>query len=175
MHILKSRVQKYERKILAQFYERKTRNSIIWKFLGNYMLGNSWKLYAGKFLETICGKIRMDAECFLKGVIMAPCYGTILQWQRRPFQNEAHRSERSYSKCRAEDGDAKSMMAPMGAVLHGQAWQRQSESEGFSLMMTRLSVVQGNPTCAPVPRDLAKITLVWYLSMVLHKGDLQLV
>ena len=27
----------------------------------------------------------------------------------------------------------------------------------------------------PAPRNLAKITLVWYLSMELHKGDLQLV
>ena len=35
------------------------------------MLGSSWKLYAGKFLETICWKIRVDTGCFLKGVIMA--------------------------------------------------------------------------------------------------------
>ena len=46
--------QKYERKITsakirAQFYERKTRNSIRWKFLGNHMLEISWKLNAGKF------------------------------------------------------------------------------------------------------------------------------
>ena len=45
------------------------------------MLGNSWKLYAGKFLETICWKIRVDAGCFLKGVIMAQCYGIILRFQ----------------------------------------------------------------------------------------------
>ena len=45
------------------------------------MLGNSWKLYAGKFLETMCWKFRVDAGCFLKGVIMAQCYGTILQFQ----------------------------------------------------------------------------------------------
>ena len=43
--------QKYERKntIQTQFYELKTQNSIFWKFLGNYMLGN--------FLETICWEI----------------------------------------------------------------------------------------------------------------------
>ena len=45
----KSGAQKYKRKIRAQFYEHKTRNSIFWKFLGNYMLGN--------FLETICWEI----------------------------------------------------------------------------------------------------------------------
>ena len=50
----KSRGQNHERKrtsakIRAQFYEHKTRNSIFWQFLENYMLGNSWKPYAGKF------------------------------------------------------------------------------------------------------------------------------
>ena len=41
--------QKYERKIRAQFCERKTRNSIFWKFLGNHMMES--------FLETICWEI----------------------------------------------------------------------------------------------------------------------
>ena len=90
----KSRGQNHERKstsakIRAQFYEHKTRNSIFWQFRGNYMLGNSWKLYAGKFLEiyagkfleTICWKIRVDAGCFLKGVIMAQCWCIILRFQ----------------------------------------------------------------------------------------------
>ena len=44
-------------------YERKNRNSIFWKFLGNYMLGNfletiCWEILGnymlGNFLETIC-------------------------------------------------------------------------------------------------------------------------
>ena len=82
--------EKSSAKIPVQFYERKTRNSIFWKFLGNhmmeiswklyagkclgnYMLGNfletmcweiSWKLYAGKFLETICWDIRVDTSSF---------------------------------------------------------------------------------------------------------------
>ena len=46
-------------------------------------------LYSGNYLETICReilgnhiwKIRLDAGCFLKGVIMAQCYGTILRFQ----------------------------------------------------------------------------------------------
>ena len=59
----------------AQFYERKTRNSIFWKFLGNHMMEISWKLYAGKFLETICWEIRVDTSSFLMRVIMAQCYG----------------------------------------------------------------------------------------------------
>ena len=63
----------------------------------------------------------------------------------------------------------------MGMVLGGQAQQRRSESEGFSLMMTRVSVVRGNCEGAPAPRNVAKIMLVQYLSMELHKGDLQLV
>ena len=66
-------------------------------FFGNYMLGNFWKLYAGNFLElyaekcfgnymlenfleAICWKIRVDAGGFLKGVIMAQCYGIILRF-----------------------------------------------------------------------------------------------
>ena len=44
----KIRAQNHECKIRAQFYERKTRNSIFWRFLGNYVLENFWKLYAGK-------------------------------------------------------------------------------------------------------------------------------
>ena len=60
-----NRWQKYERKIRAQFYERKTWNSIFWKFLGNYMLENSRKLCAGKF-----GWV---PAAFLVGVIMDQC------------------------------------------------------------------------------------------------------
>ena len=33
----------------------------------------------------------------------------------------------------------------------------------------------GERRSAPAPRNLAKITLVWNLSMELHKGDLKLV
>ena len=51
--------------------------------------------------------------------------------------------------------------------------EHRSELEGFSLMMTRVSIAQGNQEGSPAPRNLAKITLVWYLSMELHKGDLQ--
>ena len=61
----------------------------------------------------------------------------------------------------------------MDAVLGGQARQRRNELEGFSLTMTRVSVVRGNRVGAPAPRNLAKITLVQYLSTKLHKGDLQ--
>ena len=67
----KSRAQKYERKIQAQISERKTRNSIFLKFLGNHMMEISWKLnarnffwklYAGNLLmETMCWEIRVDA------------------------------------------------------------------------------------------------------------------
>ena len=46
-----------------------------------YILEIAWKLYAGKFLETICWKIWVAASCFLKGVIMAKCYGIILWFQ----------------------------------------------------------------------------------------------
>ena len=52
-----------------------------WKFLGNHMM-EIWKLYAGNLLmETMCWEIRMDASSFLKGVIMAQCYGITLQFQ----------------------------------------------------------------------------------------------
>ena len=59
----KSRAQKYERKITraksrAQKYERKNTSAILRaqnsKF---YILTISWKLYAGKFLKTICWEI----------------------------------------------------------------------------------------------------------------------
>ena len=46
-----------------------------------YVLEISWKLYAGKFLETKCWEIRVDAGSFLKGVIMAQCYGIIVRFQ----------------------------------------------------------------------------------------------
>ena len=68
------------------------------------------------------------------------------------------------------------MRNPAGTNGHGfggQARQRRSESEGFRLTMTRVSVMRGNCEGTPAPRNLAKITLVWYLSVELHKGDLQ--
>ena len=67
--------------ISSKLYAGKFLETICWEILGNYMLGNSWKLHAGKFLETICWKIRVDAGYFLKGVIMAQCFGIILRFQ----------------------------------------------------------------------------------------------
>ena len=84
---------------------------------------------------------------------MAQCYGITLQFQgsgtrssvehpssagvaAQTFLERSKAKRASYRKCRAEDGDVKPIMAPMGAVLGGQARQRRSESEGFSLMMT---------------------------------------
>ena len=96
-HFSKSRAQKYERNFTSTKFgqryerERKTRNSICWeiswklyagKFLGNHMMEISWKLYAGSLLmETMCWEIQVDAGGFLKGVIMAQCYGIILRFQ----------------------------------------------------------------------------------------------
>ena len=57
----------------AQFYERKTRNSIFWKFLGNYMMEISWKLYDGNFLELYAGNFRWMLE-----VLDGGYYGTML-------------------------------------------------------------------------------------------------
>ena len=65
--------------------------------------------------------------------------------------------------------------APVCAVLGGQTRQCRSESECFSLTMTRVSVVRGELRGASAPRNLAKMTLVQYLCMELHKGDLKLV
>ena len=50
--------QKYERKItsanLEILYSGNFLETTHWKFLGNYMLGNFWKLYAGNlFMETM--------------------------------------------------------------------------------------------------------------------------
>ena len=53
------------------------------------MLEISWKLHDGNFLETIrwkffrtiCWEIWLDAGGFLKRVIMAQCYGIILQFK----------------------------------------------------------------------------------------------
>ena len=44
-------------KIRAENHERKTQNSIFWKFLGNHIMEISWKLHDGNFLETICWEI----------------------------------------------------------------------------------------------------------------------
>ena len=65
--------QKYEHKIMSAILQ--AQNS---KF---YILEISWKLYVGKFLETMCWKIWVDASGFLKGVIMAQCYGIIIWFQ----------------------------------------------------------------------------------------------
>ena len=61
------------------------------KFFGNYMLRNFleticweilWKLYDGNLLiETMCWEIRMDAGGFLMEVIMSQCYGITLRFQ----------------------------------------------------------------------------------------------
>ena len=52
------------------------------KFFGNCMLGNFWKLYAGNLLmETMCWEIQVDAGGFLMGVIMAHCFGITLRFQ----------------------------------------------------------------------------------------------
>ena len=51
----------------------------------NYMMEISWKLYAGKFLETICWEIGVDTSGFLMSVIMAQCYSSIEHGGKRPF------------------------------------------------------------------------------------------
>ena len=45
------------------------------------MMEISWKLYAGKFLANYKLGNSVDTSSFLMGVIMAQCYGIILQFQ----------------------------------------------------------------------------------------------
>ena len=118
---------------------------------------------------------------------MAQYYGIILRFQgngtrgsvEHPSSADLSRTMQSEaSKVIGSVEQGIGMLNPAGTSGHGfggQARQRRSESEGFSLMMTRVSIMQGNHAGAPAPRNQAKITLVPYLSMELHKGDLQLV
>ena len=45
------------------------------------MMEISWKLYAEKFLETICWEIGVDTSGFFMGVIIAQCYGITVRFQ----------------------------------------------------------------------------------------------
>ena len=82
----KSRVQNSKFYMLGNFLE-----TICWeiswkpyagKFLENICWEMFWKLHAGNLLmKTMCWEIRVDAGSFLKGVIMAQCYGITLQFQ----------------------------------------------------------------------------------------------
>ena len=80
-------------KIRVKFYEPKTRNSIFWQFLRNYMLGNSWKLYAEKFLETTCWEIlgnhmlENSGGCWL--LYEGGNYGTML-WYHTTVSRQWH-------------------------------------------------------------------------------------
>ena len=96
-----------------------------------YMLEISWELYARKFLETICWKIQMDAGCFLKGVIMAQCYGIILRFQGNGTRGSVEhpggadlsrmmRSEVSEVIGSVEQGMG--MRNPPGSNGHGSWW-----------------------------------------------------
>ena len=70
------------------------------------------------------------------------------------------------------DGDAQPTIVPK-RDHGGQARQHRSESEGFSLTMTQVSIVQGSRPLlrSTAPGTFAIITLVWYLSMGLYKGN----
>ena len=83
----------------------------------------SWKLYAKKFLETICWEIRVDTSGFLMGVILAQCYGITLRFQgngiwisvEHPSSadlSRMKRSEGSYRKGEQRDGDVKPTLVP---------------------------------------------------------------
>ena len=92
-------------------------------------------------------EIRVDAGCFLKRVIMAQCYGIILRFQGNGSRGSVEhpgsadlsrtmRSEASEVIGNVKQGmGCKTQVAPVCALLGGQAWQRRSELEGFSLMM----------------------------------------
>ena len=66
-----------------KLYAGKFFGTMCWKiFLKLYAGKIFWELYAGNLpVEIICWEIRVDVGSFLKGVIMAQCYGTILQIQ----------------------------------------------------------------------------------------------
>ena len=61
-------------------------------------------------------------------------------------------------------------------LMETMCWEIWVNAGGFCLTMTQVSVVQGTrPLRSTAPGTFAIITLVRYLSMELHKGDLQLV
>ena len=102
------------------------------------MLGNSWKLYAGKFLETICWKIRMDVGCFLKGVIMAQCYGIILQFRGNGTRGSVeHPGSADLSRTMCSEAseviesvdEGMEMRSPSGSIVRGSWWKSAAASK----------------------------------------------
>ena len=63
-----------------KLYAGKFLETICWNIFWKLYAGKIfWELYAGNLpMETICWEIRVDVSCLLKGLIMARCYGTIL-------------------------------------------------------------------------------------------------
>ena len=86
-----------------------------------YILEISWKLYGGKFLETICWKIRVNAGCFLKGSIMTQCHGIIL-W----FQGNGTRGSVEHSGSADLSGTMRSEV--IGSVEQGMGMENPSGS-----------------------------------------------
>ena len=83
----------------------------------------SWKLYAGNLLmETMCWEIWVDAGGFLKGVIMAQCYGIKLRFQgNSTWSSVEHPSSTDLSRMKGSeasevrgkgDGDAQPTLVP---------------------------------------------------------------
>ena len=116
----KIRVQIYEPKIGKVCGKIRVQN--LRAKLLNQLLAIFWKLYAGKFLETICWEIWVDTSGFLMGVIMAQCY-SILRFQGNgTWSSVEHpgsadlsrtkRSEVSHKKGEQGDGDAQPTLVP---------------------------------------------------------------
>ena len=90
--------------------------------------------------------------CWLlfEGVIVAQCYGIILRFQgngargsvEHPGSTDFSRTKHSEVIGSVEQGIRMRIPSgPVCPVVGGQVRQRQSESEGFSLKMTRVSIM----------------------------------
>ena len=87
-----------------------------------YILEISWKLYAGKFLETMCWEIWVDAGGFFDGVIMAQCYGIILWFQGNgTWSSVEHSGSADLSKTKPSEASE-----VIGRVRRGMGMRNQA-------------------------------------------------
>ena len=47
-----------------KLYDGKLLETICWEIFGNYMMGNFWKLYAGKTCDPYEGNLLMETMCW---------------------------------------------------------------------------------------------------------------
>ena len=76
-------------------------------------------------METMCWEIRVDAGGFLKGVIMAQCYGITLQFQGNGTRRSVEHPG-SANLCRTKRSEASEVIGSVeqGMGMRNQQWHQ---------------------------------------------------